>query len=174
MALLIGFFVALFMNVDSISLTGYLWREPAVRAVLATKAQEFELSITTQTSGDTTNAYQAMQDFQDQFSGLNLPIGWTLKEKTDPIFQEPGAACTLMPKAGEYFGVSLSGKIIPYFKDRCFTTSQPDHSTNIFLKFLGILITAIAAQQGAPFWFDVLKKFINLRGTGANPAEKGK
>jgi len=174
MALLIGFLVALFMNVDSISLTGYLWREPAVRAVLATKAQEFDLSITSQTSGDTTNAYQAMQDFQDQFSGLNLPIGWTLKEKTDPIFLNSGAGCNLMPKAGEYFGVSLSGKIIPYFQDRCFTTSQPDHSTNIFLKFLGIMITAVAAQQGAPFWFDVLKKFINLRGTGANPAEKSK
>jgi hypothetical protein len=37
---------------------------------------------------------------------------------------------------------------------------------------LGILLTALAARQGAPFWFDVLKRVVNLRGTGANPSEK--
>jgi hypothetical protein len=39
------------------------------------------------------------------------------------------------------------------------------------LKIFGILITGIAAAQGAPFWFDVLKKLINIRMTGANPIE---
>jgi hypothetical protein len=39
-------------------------------------------------------------------------------------------------------------------------------------KLAGIFITALAAMQGAPFWFDLLKRLVNLRGTGANPAEK--
>lgn len=39
-------------------------------------------------------------------------------------------------------------------------------------KTLGFLITGLAAMQGAPFWFDTLKKLVNVRGTGANPAEK--
>jgi hypothetical protein len=39
------------------------------------------------------------------------------------------------------------------------------------VKILGMLIAGLAAAQGAPFWFDILKKFINVRGTGTNPVE---
>ncbi len=41
-----------------------------------------------------------------------------------------------------------------------------------FRKALGILIAALAASLGAPFWFDVLSKFINLRSAGAKPEPK--
>lgn len=174
LALGIGFLVALFMNVDSISLTQYLWREPAVRAVLADKAQSFELVLPDQTPGAETNAYDAMQNFRDQFAGLNLPIGWTLKDRNDPIFTDANSGCSLMPKSDQYFGITFSGRLIPFFANKCFSPTQPEQSTNIFLKLLGIIITAIAAQQGAPFWFDMLKRVVNLRYTGANPSEKGK
>ena len=40
------------------------------------------------------------------------------------------------------------------------------------LKAIGWAITAAAAMQGAPFWFDILKKLINVRSTGVNPKEK--
>ena len=33
----------------------------------------------------------------------------------------------------------------------------------------GLLITAIAALFGAPFWFDLLQRLVQLRGTGAKP-----
>lgn len=33
-------------------------------------------------------------------------------------------------------------------------------------KFLGFLLTALAISLGAPFWFDLLGKFINLRASG--------
>lgn len=36
-----------------------------------------------------------------------------------------------------------------------------------FLKGIGWLITALAISLGAPFWFDVLKRVTNIRGTGA-------
>jgi hypothetical protein len=29
-------------------------------------------------------------------------------------------------------------------------------------------------MQGAPFWFDTLKKLVNIRSSGANPTEKPK
>lgn len=38
------------------------------------------------------------------------------------------------------------------------------------LKCLGWFITAIAAIFGAPFWFDLLQRFVRLRGTGKPPA----
>lgn len=36
-------------------------------------------------------------------------------------------------------------------------------------KILGWLITALAITLGAPFWFDVLQRFVNIRGAGAKP-----
>ncbi len=36
-------------------------------------------------------------------------------------------------------------------------------------KIFGWLFTAFALSLGAPFWFDVLKKLVNLRSTGAAP-----
>ena len=47
-----------------------------------------------------------------------------------------------------------------------------DPVTWTFRKALGILIAALAASLGAPFWFDVLSKFINLRSAGTKPALK--
>ena len=42
------------------------------------------------------------------------------------------------------------------------------------LHLLGWLLTAAALSLGAPFWFDLLKKFINLRGAGQKPAREDK
>ncbi len=36
---------------------------------------------------------------------------------------------------------------------------------------LGWLVTILAISLGAPFWFDVLNKFMNLRNTGRAPDE---
>jgi hypothetical protein len=35
----------------------------------------------------------------------------------------------------------------------------------------GWLITALTALFGAPFWFDLLQRLVNVRGTGAKPAD---
>ncbi|SMC29429.1 hypothetical protein SAMN02745857_03827 [Andreprevotia lacus DSM 23236] len=43
----------------------------------------------------------------------------------------------------------------------------------VLLKHLpGWLITASAVLFGAPFWFDLLQRFVQLRGTGGKPADK--
>jgi hypothetical protein len=39
-------------------------------------------------------------------------------------------------------------------------------------KLLGLLITALAVSLGAPFWFDLLNKVMNIRGAGVKPEEK--
>jgi hypothetical protein len=41
-------------------------------------------------------------------------------------------------------------------------------------KLLGLLLTAFAASLGAPFWFDVLNKFMSVRSAGKAPEEKPK
>jgi hypothetical protein len=41
------------------------------------------------------------------------------------------------------------------------------------LKGLGLLISTAAIAQGAPFWFDLLGKLINVRMAGKKPATPG-
>lgn len=36
-------------------------------------------------------------------------------------------------------------------------------------KLFGLAVTALAISLGAPFWFDLLSKIMNVRGTGAKP-----
>ncbi|MEO0733838.1 MAG: hypothetical protein AAFZ52_13460 [Bacteroidota bacterium] len=38
-------------------------------------------------------------------------------------------------------------------------------------KILGFILTALAVSLGAPFWFDLLKKLVNVRSSGARPYE---
>ena len=41
----------------------------------------------------------------------------------------------------------------------------------LVLKILGWVLSIIAALFGAPFWFDLLKKTLNLRSAGQKPQE---
>lgn len=40
---------------------------------------------------------------------------------------------------------------------------------SVIEKIFGLLVTALALSLGAPFWFDVLSKFMNVRGAGPKP-----
>lgn len=42
----------------------------------------------------------------------------------------------------------------------------PDTEGDILVKILGLLLTAFAVSLGAPFWFDILSKFVKVRQTG--------
>jgi hypothetical protein len=160
MALMIGFVIALILNVDSVDLTLYLWREPSVRQALAENARMFELS---QDELD-ANPEEALQNFRNQFVGLSLPIGWGFTRVANTSFYDDN--CQLFPGEGQSFGLPVIGSNL------CITPPNSNNQANLAIKLLGIAITALAARQGAPFWFDILKRVVNLRGTGANPAEK--
>lgn len=160
LALMIGLIVAAILNVDSIDLTLYLWREPTVRQALAENAGMFELSQD-ELDADPT---EALQNFRNQFTGLSLPIGWGFTRVATTSFYDNN--CQLFPGEGQSFGLPVIGSNL------CITPPNSNNQANLGLKILGIFLTALAARQGAPFWFDILKRVVNLRGTGANPAEK--
>ncbi len=46
----------------------------------------------------------------------------------------------------------------------------PNHALGVIAKLIGLLLTAAALSLGAPFWFDLLSKFMRVRGTGPPPA----
>lgn len=49
-----------------------------------------------------------------------------------------------------------------------------DWNRSIWVKLLGLILTAIAVSLGAPFWFDMLNKIINIRAAGRAPDERPK
>lgn len=50
-----------------------------------------------------------------------------------------------------------------------FSNDKRNQGAGLALMLLGWLIAAGAALFGAPFWFDVLQRFVQLRGTGSPP-----
>ena len=52
------------------------------------------------------------------------------------------------------------------------TTFPPRFDHHFLLQCAGWLITAATALFGAPFWFDLLQRTVQMRGTGATPEER--
>ncbi len=47
----------------------------------------------------------------------------------------------------------------------------PNKNTSMLFTILGWLLTMLALSAGAPFWFDMLKRLINIRSTGPKPVK---
>ncbi len=177
--LLIAFILAVFLNVDSIQIARSMWREPTVRQVLVAQADQIQYPVEIAAS----DPQQAMSQFLKYFEGLNLPLGWkfvplgtTAGTGTAPI---PSVQCSFQPAVGSsVFGIRFDRALnlwLYRIEAGCYRPLDTQDATNgwawMGLKVLGILLSALAALQGAPFWFDILKKMVNIRGSGSNPAE---
>jgi len=52
------------------------------------------------------------------------------------------------------------------------TCAQEEFKKLTLVQLFGWILTAAALSLGAPFWFDLLNQFINLRGAGTKPARE--
>jgi hypothetical protein len=147
-AWLLGTMLAFVLNVDSIQIATRLWREPTVRQVIVAQAENYQ--------GPEVGA--TLDEFVDQVNQLGIPIGWTTVQPLD------GQQCGWMPGEAVYPAI--------WSNDTCqvlLNLPRMDDGWGWLLKFFGLLISGIAAAQGAPFWYDILKKTINFRSTGRIP-----
>ena len=171
LAFLIGLVLAIILNVDSIDLAQHLWREPAVREALAANATEFTNTNTTlpTVTIEDNQIDSAVDYFNAQFKDLNIPLGWVYES----VALGEGQTCRFIPFGQNIvWGFKDSSAVN---QDRCMMISNaPANSTEWNLKIMGILFTAFAAAQGSPFWFDILKKIVNIRSSGKSPDEKPK
>ncbi|HWM23529.1 MAG TPA: hypothetical protein VNP98_01795 [Chthoniobacterales bacterium] len=91
-----------------------------------------------------------LQDSLSQLNAVSLPIGWG-DDQYNYYFKDPD-------HGGGFF-------------------EAPDRGWNwghLLTALFGWLITALAASLGAPFWFETLQRFVNIRGNGRSPAEAQK
>jgi hypothetical protein len=167
--LIIAVIVTVGINVDTILIADTLARSEALREAMVARAtgvgeERGATEPQEETQGETTPERQqtplegagaSTQDTdtpserlrastQDLF-GLGLPIGW-VRDANAPRKDWWDLHGSPSWPAGE----------------------------GILVKLIGLLLTAIAVSLGAPFWFDVLNKFVHVRGAGRSPVERAK
>ncbi|MBE9116792.1 hypothetical protein IQ249_12870 [Lusitaniella coriacea LEGE 07157] len=123
-ALLIGFFVAVCANADTLNMINRLNTEPILRSAVNDVAQRVV------EEKENCNDRQCLEDLGLDET-LSLPVGWDFSSSRYPKLHK--------------------------------------QQSNIFLVILGWIFTAIALSMGAPFWFDLLNRFVNVRNTGKKP-----
>jgi hypothetical protein len=162
--LFVGIFLAVIVNVDSINLVSRLWREPDLRFAILRNIE----SILTENNTTTLNIEQ-LSNIQQQFSEINLPVGWLGSpiSSTSGHLRNAPDGCTLFPHhEDEIYGLFISSQCYPIIN-----TPHVNDMTGWLIKLCGILISGVAASPGASFWFDILKKIINVRLTRVKPSE---
>jgi len=165
-AFIIGFILALVLNIDSISVATSLWREPTLRQAIIAQAQNYTVPAASQGSASTASPLQNIPALENQLQALNIPFGWTFAS-----FNTTARQCSLLPiRASQVWGIpSTDSQAQPV----CLRFNHlPLDIISWLVKLMGLLMTGAAAAQGAPFWFDILEKLVNVRGAGANPSEK--
>ena len=137
----IGLVLALVFNLDTIHMTQQLWKEPTIRQALVAQADNFQLP---EGEGNIT-------DVPGYFDNLTIPVGWTTAPAPDPT-------CSQF--------INSEGKLMFWVAGECRElVNVPNVNDPIgwLFKALGILLSAFAARQGAPFWFDLLRKLLSLK-----------
>jgi hypothetical protein len=108
-------------------------------------------------------ASERINNIREKLNDLGLPIGWVFApDKDDKKYYKD--------EQKQQFNQAL------YDKDLKSYRADPRRIPNggeLPTKFLGLLLTAFAVSQGAPFWFDLLNKIIVIRST-VKPHEKSR
>ena len=148
LAFWIGLFLAIIMNIDTIHIAQKLWQEPTARAVIVAQAQ-------IEAQGPTPPENISFSTARS----LNFPVGWTTTALD-------ANSCSLLSVINYQFVIRSAGKCLS-------VTSLPalNNGWGILVKLFGYLLTALAAAQGAPFWFDILRKLVGAKQQTA-PASK--
>lgn len=162
--MIISLSVAVVMNVDSIALVDQLSRDKEMRALLVSAAEQWiEENPVLPAQRDSITAPQVVHDeleaikermdsLENYFGSFGLPIGWSKEE----------CGKNLKPAEG-FFGFIKQFFGIIHCKFSCSSFNE------IVLAVSGWLMTAIALSFGAPFWFDLLNRFVSMRSGRPRP-----
>ncbi len=147
-----GLVLAIFLNIDSVAVIRTLWLEPTTRSAIVAEAQSLE---------SLPEAEESVQDavaaIDSKLEELTLPVGWTKLDEE---------ACQAVRDDAEVWEVNC---LVPA---ETYPTGMPFNFLFFLEKIMGFVLSGAAAAQGAPFWFQILKKMVNMRSSGKKPGEK--
>ncbi|MEJ7740166.1 MAG: hypothetical protein WKF97_22320 [Chitinophagaceae bacterium] len=143
----IGFATAFLMNADSIAIYKSLANDPPLRNALVSASQEYAKTANLQRDSARQTPEERVENNIKRLHELRLPIGWDWNKEDVRNKNYITHAALAIPDKTD-IGAWIR-------------------------KFFGWLITAMAISLGAPFWFDLLNKFMVIRST-VKPHEKSK
>jgi hypothetical protein len=148
--LIVAILITLFANANTIGIARRLWTDPVLRSAVVeeakARAQKPPPSVTIE--------YPDVDDPANPQVTTNAE-GNVLSQKEQDLLGQ-----VLGWHEHEGFGTDKDGKALT--------------PTNQLQRLIGWLLTVLALSLGAPFWFDLLNKFINIRSAGKSPDEKAK
>jgi hypothetical protein len=99
-------------------------------------------------------------------SSLNVPLGWSCHEAPLSWFAERWPVNWLCGECAQHKHVQQqTSGVMVYIQDR----NASAGSGNWFRYLVGIIISGFSLSFGAPFWFDLLVKLVNIRRSGKRP-----
>lgn len=167
-AFLIGFLLAVIVNADTLFMFHRLTKDENMRQVVTQQAIKIAPESSDQKPPDLE---KLRKDADTVLKKVTLPIGWN----PDNFSQQ-------LDCQGEPL------KTVNWQQDfyhRCLKDLNTNNSQNLLLMvttflskywlamlriFFGWLLAAMAISMGAPFWFDLLGKVVNVRNAGSKPA----
>jgi hypothetical protein len=151
----IAILTAVLLNADSIVVAKYLYNNPEARTALAAKAYM---------AGDTSKTRK-----QIQVKGITTPGS---QKVTDSLIKVVNGKIADIAKAKAALNDSIP---LGWGTGEWRFQNQGKFSWRLFFtKLIGLFGTVLAIMMGAPFWFDLLNKISNLRGSGTKPAPTDK
>lgn len=158
-SLAVGLVMALLLNADSLQLLRAFWEDPALRQAVSETAKEsipaLEEQINqsqgaqSQAEAGEGSVQQSAEDVSrslQQLLDLQLPIGWEFTAVTEELIVTSQAAGLPDPREN-------SRNLWNFMPG-----NNPSWLRMVFQKLLGLFATMIAIAQGAPFWFDLLRR----------------
>ena len=145
-SLVVAAIVTLALNVNTIAIGTTLWTDPTVRAAVVDAAQA-----------------RAAQSAPGE-----LPLV-EYTNPDDPTASEPVPAGASQGPILSQEEQNLLGKVGGWGSEKF------ENSASWWWRHLaGWIITILAVSLGAPFWFDTLQRFVNVRNAGKAPADSRK
>ena len=141
LSLLLGLIIAIIGNIDTIHIINQLYNDPALNETLSAFATQQINTIESECKDQSTE--EEANCLQSKFKEINVndirsfPIGWEVQPKNQAV-------------KSNFFNYDIHLK----------------RQQSFFLTIFGWLITAFALAQGAPFWFNLLNKVIDVRSSG--------
>ena len=150
-ALILAVIVTLVVNADTMHVVNTLWRDPSIRATLVEQAKA-------RTAAQEANPIP-MVEYPDP---------------NDPTASKPIAVpADVLTDAEKQSLNQLTGWATEWSRWKESQTSFWSWLDQLLMEhLLGWILTAVALSLGAPFWFDTLNKFMNLRNTGPAPDKR--
>ncbi len=148
--------IVFFLNADSINIAKYLYKNPEARTHLAEQA--FEAGKNDSIKNQVIRVIaRNTKDSGKVDSATAQQLTDSLTMHIQDIKQTRALLDDALPLGWNERSIDTNGSKWYIF-------------LQIISKLTGLMSTVFAIMMGAPFWFDVLNKISNMRGSGAKPA----